>query len=274
MPIKKYTQEQCDYIKSIAPRRNLPEILQLILNRYPELDMSLSKLRSFMSNHKIKRGCPKRKSKYTEEQLNFIKENVVNTEKELVKMFNEKFLKNITVGILGNIKSKLGVKSGLIGGRFEKGQKSFNKGKKWSEFMTLEGQINSMNTCFKKGDIPKNHRPVGSERINTSGYIEIKVQEPNKWRLKHRFVYEKYFGKIPKDKNVIFLDNNRLNVDIENLALVSRSENAILNKQKLRSDNRHITESGLALAKVLDKINIVNKKGEKNGKVKHAMLEM
>lgn len=57
-------------------------------------------------------------NKYTQEHFDFIKENVKNTEKDLVKMFNEKFEIKITVGILGNIKSKLGIRSGLVGGRF------------------------------------------------------------------------------------------------------------------------------------------------------------
>ena len=43
---------------------------------------------------------------------------------------------------------------------------------------------------FAKGNVPPNHRPVGSERISKDGYIEVKVAEPNKWRLKQRVVYE------------------------------------------------------------------------------------
>ena len=35
-------------------------------------------------------------------------------------------------------------------------------------------------TWFKKGHIPANYRPVGSERVNADGYIEVKVADPNK----------------------------------------------------------------------------------------------
>ncbi len=37
---------------------------------------------------------------------------------------------------------------------------------------------------FEKGHISKNHKPIGSERINVAGYIEIKTAEPNKWELR------------------------------------------------------------------------------------------
>ena len=57
--------------------------------------------------------------KWTDEHLEFIRQNVVNTEKDLQKMFNEKFGVNVSVSTIGNLKHYAGVKSGLIGGRFE-----------------------------------------------------------------------------------------------------------------------------------------------------------
>lgn len=190
-------------------------------------------------------------NKYTQEHFDFIKENVKNTEKDLVKMFNEKFEIKITVGILGNIKSKLGIRSGLVGGRFEKGHNSFNKGKKWNEFMSVDGQMNSLKTTFKKGHQPHNHRTIGSERINKDGYVEIKIAEPNKWQLKHRYVYEQAFGIIPKGKKLIFLDGNRLNISLSNLQIISNDQSLIMNQKRYFSTNKDLTQTGIIVSKVI-----------------------
>lgn len=193
------------------------------------------------------------RNKYSEKHLKFIIENVKNTEKELVNMFNETFEIKITVGILGNIKTKLGIRSGMIGGRFEKGHKTFNKGKKWSDYMNENSQKNCRKTTFKKGNQPHNHRPVGSERITKDGYLEIKIAEPNKWQQKHRFIYEQKFGKIPKGKKLIFLDGNRMNVVLDNLQIISNEQSLIMNQNHYFTKHKDITRTGIIVSKVIDK---------------------
>lgn len=73
---------------------------------------------------------------------------------------------------------------------------------------------------FKKGNIPHNHKPIGYEFLRSDGYIEIKVAEPNTWKLKHLYIYEKYKGKIPEGYNIIFLDQDKTNFNLDNLELV------------------------------------------------------
>ena len=107
-------------------------------------------------------------------------------------------------------------------------------------------------TSFKKGNIPSNHREVGEERTK-DGYIEIKVAEPNKWELKHRVIYKKHFGEIPKGYNIMFADKNKRNFNIDNLILVSKGEDLIMNNNKLISSNQELTKSGLLIAKVISK---------------------
>lgn len=196
-------------------------------------------------------------NRYSSEHYEFIKQNVINPEKVLADMVNKKFNMNVTVGIIGNLKTKLKVRSGLKGGQFQKGQASWNKGKTWDEFMSKAGQENSRKTTFKKGNIPANHKEVGSERLNVDGYWEIKIAEPNKWTLKQKFIWEKANGKAPKGFNVIFADGNRNNFNIENLLLVSDEELLRLNRDGLYLNNKELTESGLVLTKL--KINL-NKK--------------
>jgi hypothetical protein len=139
-------------------------------------------------------------------------------------------------------KDKYGVKSGTHGGRFEKGQPAFNKGKK----MTPEQYKRCSGTMFRKGHSPQNHREVGSERINVDGYIEIKVEEPNKWRLKQRVMYEKYHNvKLTRNEAIVFLDGNKLNLAEDNLFCLTRAELVRYNQNKLRGED---SETGLGAA--------------------------
>ena len=101
--------------------------------------------------------------------------------------------------------------------RFKKGSVPPNKGTK--------GVSKPNSGSFKKGIKAHNKRPIGSERINVYGYIEIKIEEPKKWNLKHRVVWEKHNGPIPKNYNVQFINGNKQDVRIENLRLVSYEEN-------------------------------------------------
>jgi len=119
--------------------------------------------------------------------------------------------------------------------------------------MPKESQDGCRKTTFKKGNIPHNHRPVGSERITIDGFVEIKVAEPNKWKLKSRVIYEENFGEIPKDYKIIYLDGNKLNLDPKNLKAINRAEELIMNKNNLRYNKKELTEAGYLIAQIISK---------------------
>ncbi len=163
---------------------------------------------------------------------------------ELADLFNQKFNANITSRTIKSYKANNNLNSGLTG-KFRKGQTPHNKGKK----MPKEVYEKVKHTMFAKGNVPPNHRPVGSERISKDGYIEVKVAEPNKWRLKQRVVYEEAKGKIPEGCTIIFLDGNKRNFDIDNLRCITRSELLYLNCNGLNNSNE-ITETGILMARL------------------------
>lgn len=108
---------------------------------------------------------------------------------------------------------------------YKPGRVPENKGKKQSEYMGAEAIERSKATRFKKGSKPQNFRQVGSERVNVDGYVEIKIKDPNIWRLKQQYVYENFHNcKIPSTHNIIFNDGNKQNFEIENLTMLSDAE--------------------------------------------------
>lgn len=198
--------------------------------------------------------------KYSKIEDEFLIKNVKGTTlKELTRRFNEEFNLEVKESSISNRKLRLGLKSGIVGGQFEKGHIPSNKGKKWDEYMPKESQEKSRKTTFKKGDIPPNCRPIGSERIdNRDGGILVKVQEGHlqkNWMPKSRYIYEQAYGKIPKGHKVIFADGNNRNFELDNLVLVSNSEELIMNRNKLFSKNAEFTKIGVGIANVLDKVN-------------------
>lgn len=187
--------------------------------------------------------------KLPEEMAKFIIENQYHrSAKEMARLFNEHFNTDaMTAKKIKTFRHNHHLSSGLTG-RFEKGHSPVNKGVKGLKYSGSE------KGWFKKGNIPVNHRPVGSERISVDGYIEIKVAEPNKWKLKQRVVYEEKYGKIPDGHVLIFLDRNPLNCTLENLILAPRSVLGVVNKTGNLTQYPAINESRILVEMVKDKV--------------------
>ena len=187
------------------------------------------------------------KNKYGEDVYDFIKRHVKNkTNAELLELVNKKFGNIFTPTKLKAYKNNHKLSSNLTG-HFPKGHTPFNKGKK----MPTEVYEKVKDTMFQKGHIPHNHRPVGSERINNKdNMVLIKVSEPNKWVYKQRYIWEQHNGSVPKGMFITFLDGNNRNFSIENLACITKNENARLNQRHLRSEFPEITQAHINLVKL------------------------
>ena len=183
--------------------------------------------------------------KWTDEEKEYLASIVKgSTYKEITKQMNDKFEYNFSEEQIKGMMYRNKLTTGT-GGYFKKGSTPWNKG--------LKGYMGANKTSFKKGTIPPNQVPIGTESITKGGYIKVKVGEPNKWKLKQRYIYEQHHGEIPNNCNVIFADKNIRNFDINNLVLVSKAEMLILNKNKLIFEDKELTKVGVNIAKVIDK---------------------
>ena len=267
--MRKWTNEQIEYLKKIYKNKSDQQITDLINKKF-NTNYTKSAINSKKGDlHLISNA---HFFKYSQEMIDYIIRNHKGKSlKELANDVNKKFNLNVNEDSIGNLKSRLRLKYGIIlesarnDGCFKKGNKPINKGKKWDEYMSNEGQANSRKTCFKKGNKPSNAVPIGTEKMrysgshpNDPGYVYVKVTDGkgNKnWIPKQHLIYEQHYGKIPEKSKVIFADGNRFNFDIDNLILLSNSEELVMNRNKLFSTDKDITNTGAILAKLIDKGN-------------------
>lgn len=186
-----------------------------------------------------KRGRP---HCYTHWQLKFLKRNRKLPQRRLWELFNEKYHTDISLKAICAKRKYMGLKTGRTG-CFKKGSISWNKGKK------LKWVPNSGN--FQKGNIPLNHMPVGSETLTTGDeYVNVKIAEPNRWRMKHVLVWERYRGKIPKGMCLLFKDSDRQNCRVGNLQLISRYLNLRLNHHGYAAAPKKLKKSIMLMAQL------------------------
>lgn len=191
--------------------------------------------------------------KWTKEQRQFVADHVKNKSNlELTNMINKQFDLNLSIHQVKAFKKNNKLSSGLDG-RYKKGHIPLNKGLSWDEYMPKEKQKLCKKTTYKKGNVPYNHHPVGTEIERPDGYIYVKIAEPHHWKQKHRIIYEKVYGEIPGNYRIIFADGNKRNFDIENLVLVSNNELLIMNRQKLIYKDPELTKTGAIISKLINK---------------------
>lgn len=112
-------------------------------------------------------------------------------------------------------------------------------------------------TQFKSGNLPHNTKPIGYERLSRDGYIEVKVKmRPSNPKCndnfvpKHKLVWEAANGPVPEDCVITFKDGNKQNIALENLACITRAQNAVLNHAHIRCDNPEGFDTCLAIADI------------------------
>ena len=252
-----YTEEQRQFLKDFIPGRTSKEVIEEYNKRF-RAEMTFVKLRSYKKNNHVFSGNhyvpPKGESKVFPKEITdfIIANNYGKTAVEITELVNAEFKTDYKINQIKAFRKNHKLISG-ISGQFTKGHVSANKGHK--------GYCppGSEKGWFQKGHIPHNKLKLGTEVIDKNGYHKIKIGEPNKWEFKHIMEWEKHNGKIPDGCNIVFKDNNKDNVDISNLMLVTKAEHAIMNNKGLRFDNAELTEKGLLIAKLKHKTSELSK---------------
>lgn len=184
------------------------------------------------------------KFKYTPEMDAFLIKHTTMPRKELTELFNSEFGVNVNANQIKAHCLRIGAKTGRTG-RLEKGQAAWNKG--------IKNSTGHSASRWKKGNVPHTARPVGYERINRDGHIEVKVEGQRQMVFKHRWVWEQHHGEIPEGMVVSFRNGIRTDCRIDNLILLTRAELARLNQSYIKHSTPETHESCILLAKIKDK---------------------
>lgn len=199
-----------------------------------------------------KKGIKMRR--YTQQERGFLRAHIRGRSyAELAALFNSHFSPAITGEQVKSFCANNKLRNGQDT-RFKSGHATWNKG--------LHGVNGFSPTRFKKGNRPQTWKPVGSERVNREGLIEIKVAEPRTWRPKQRVIWEAANGPLPSGHVVLFADRNPRNFDLENLLAVPRKELAVLNKFNLIKTDTELTRIGTAVAKLILAVSERRTKGQ------------
>lgn len=187
--------------------------------------------------------------KYSEEEKTFMREFIPGHKYiEIQSAFIKKFGWDIKVSQIKSYMANNKINSGTKG-YFPKGHVPANKGTKGGGWEP---------TQFKKGSIPPNRLPIGSERIDSKdGYVYVKIQDGHlnkNWKQKHVLIWEQHNGLVPKGHNVIFGDRNNRNFEPNNLILVTKQQMLVLNRHKLIQNDAELTKTGLIIADLMTKI--------------------
>lgn len=252
---RRYPQEVHDFIAEKQSGMRAKDLAEMVNARFGT-EFTESSMKAYRANHHLISGRPKGNPKgYSKLFPPDIHAYIVENHKgighlQMAENVNEKFGTAYTKDQIKNFYARHKLNSGLTG-RFEKGHVPANKG----THPPTTGRM--AETQFKKGNLPYDTKPVGYERISKDGYIEVKIKmRPSRpdcndnFKAKHILVWEAANGPVPEGHNVIFKDGDKMNVTLENLALVTKAEHLELTRSGLRSSDPNITETGILIARI------------------------
>ena len=208
---RKYLPKHIEYIRSIAKGSDPASITKKFNKRF-KVSFTQKSIQGVMGRYGI---TTQQKTRWTPEMKDYIKKNVqkASSIKELTAMMNVHFGIIFTKKQIHQVMQKNGIKF---------------RNNKWGV------------------------KPLYAERV-WKGYILVKISmtgdKRKMWKEKHRWVWEQANGRITKGSVIIFLDGNKSNCALKNLAMLSRTEVVKMNQLGLFSDNREVTLTGIAIVR-------------------------
>jgi len=246
--MRRYTREVKDFIATNVKSRSAKALAEFVNAEYAT-DFTEASMKSYKKNNKLKSETPRGNPAgfsilYPPEVQAFMRDNVAGkTTKELADYTNSTFATSYSEAQIKTYKNNHDLRSGLYF-QFPKGHVPANKGLKGYHAPGSE------KGWFQKGHSPLNSNPVGTETLRDDGYLWVKIAEPNKWKQRHRILWEKANGKVHRGFCLLFSDGDRKNTSLDNLILISRSQLAVLNKLNLIQNERALTETGIKIADI------------------------
>ena len=224
-----WTKTKIKLLKADYPTANLGELAMKLRTTIPAIKSKAGSLGLHRS---------KGHHYWTEEDITLMREIYADTpNSKLAEIFHVSIncVEN-KAHFLGLKKSRqyltdLGIKNSLnpntMASRFKKGSVPKNKGMRQTEYMSQKSIDKTKGTRFQIGNKPHNTIPVGTEVVRADGYTYVKTE--NGIVPKHRLVWMKYNGEIPKGMRVAFIDGDKSNCSPENLHLLSPAQVASRN---------------------------------------------
>lgn len=235
---KRYTQEQLDFLREGFKAMTVSQLTQAFNKEYG-LDKSELNIHTLIGYHKLSSGKKNKPIKqtrgqpYTKEQLAYLRRLYKSKDmKTLTRAFNKKY---------GEKRTETAIQATIDVYKLQSKRK---KGLHWS---------------FEK--------KIGAERVcPNTGFIVIKIDEPSPYwsgktrqRHKHKVVWEKEHGPLQDGCCVRFKDGDKMNCTLENLFLVSRTENMFLNHLGFNNAPDELRETIRLTAKLKAKASERNK---------------
>ena len=270
----RWTEAEEADLRDLYPHTSNPEIARILNdrhgnNRSADGVCSRAGVLGLLKNKSVE--IKRTRQVWTDEKVEWFRSFVPgHTESEISAEHERIYGTPLSEGQIGNAKNRFGVKSGTVGGRFEKGQVSHNKGKTWDEMgFSPELQERIRKNTFKKGEVrdirPGWMKPIGHERVSINGYVEVKVRdsmisgpqpkEPGKfhcnYRFKHHLVWEEANGvPVPPGHKIVFADHDKRNFDPNNLVAVPNPVWKIIGLCKIPYQDRESLETAMLMAKL------------------------
>jgi len=212
-----------EFIKENALSMTAPEIAS-------RLGVSVSSVRKYRID-KLGINARELGRKYTEEMIVWLKENLTDYN-TLAKRFNERFGMNLDRNGIRNVCNKNG-------------------------FGNRDLYRPSLTEKMRKKMLED--YPIGTEReLPTGTYVKIGnapqtgqgISSSVNWKLKHHLIYEEAHGEIPPNHKVVFIDQDKTNFRLSNLACISEREQLLLTKCGWLNGNPQVFFAGLAWVKL------------------------
>lgn len=253
MPIK-YSDEQIEYLLSLSglPRKEVAEKF----NRRFGTNRNADTLANLSKRHGGKGGA---KDYFTEAEDTWLAENRPKMLRdELAEEFYKKFGKRRTANSLICRCKRNGVHC-EDDGKFQKGHPSWHSGMSVEEYRSHYTKESFAKGKFKKGERSMAYKYDVGDEVIREDYVYVKISDDPKippkqqWKSKQRLIYEQHYGELPDGYQVIFLDGDRENFDIENLAAITDSERMTLMANKWYGKGE-VAKTGIVYAKLMNAI--------------------